>query len=430
MSFTKLFVPYLAVLGVGACTGGDHTGSVTSNLIEDQHDSMQNDRLFKNPGGFAASASTEGFVDLDNAFFTPQGTNGRHCGTCHAPEDGWGINPGTVTDLFHITDGLHPIFVNNRDTDTPTCDMSTLEARLACTTMLRQGKFTRLINMPATATREYDMTAFTDPFGVTILNTRFWFFRRVMPTATFKTAVTNWDNSNGLNNNVHDGLRNQARGNISGAQQGPTLALDHPILHEIADYQLTLGHAQLVVPGVGRLDDDGAAGGPLNAVNQPLVNAPFDLYDAWETSDNPRRRQIFRGQVLFNTKTRPNGGGACRGCHNAANHGGNVANTMFNVGASDAQWAKPDMATFTLVSRLDGSTVVTTDPGRAVRSGRMADMNRFDTPTLRGLAARAPYFHNGIAADLPAVISFYEQSLGFDFTDEEAEDLAAFLNAL
>jgi hypothetical protein len=339
------------------------------------------------------------------------------------------MNPETATLLFVLTDGLHPLFVNNLDTDTPTCDMSTTAARWSCTTMLRQGKFTRRINLPNTATRQFDMTAFSDPFGVTTANT-LWFFRRVMPTHTFKTHVTNWDNSNGANANVRDGLRTQARGNISGAQQGPTLSIDDPIIQAIADYQLTLGHAQTWVWGAGSTSAEGAKGGPLAAVNEPLVNARFDMFDPWQDSSNSHRRKIYRGQELFNTKTRPDGGGACRGCHSAANHGANVNSTMFNVGASDVEFAKPDMAVFTLTSRLDGTVVQTTDPGRAIRSGQWADLNRFDTPTLRGLAARAPYFHNGIAEDLEAVVDFYEASLGFDFTDDEEEELVAFLSAL
>src|SRR5690606_23425191 len=123
------------------------------------------------------SAHSAGYVDLDNAFFTPQGTNGRHCGTCHAPEDGWGLTGSTATALFLLTDGTHPLFVNNRDTDTPTCDMTTTQSRWSCTTMLRKGKFTRSINVPNMATREYDLIAVRDPFGVSTLS-RMWFFRR------------------------------------------------------------------------------------------------------------------------------------------------------------------------------------------------------------------------------------------------------------
>jgi cytochrome c peroxidase len=49
---------------------------------------------------------------------------------------------------------------------------------------------------------------------------------------------------------------------------------------------------------------------------------------------------------------------------------------------------------------------------------------------LRGLAARAPYFHNGAAADLGAVVDFYDARFGIGFTAQERSDLIAFLNAL
>ena len=59
-----------------------------------------------------------------------------------------------------------------------------------------------------------------------------------------------------------------------------------------------------------------------------------------------------------------------------------------------------------------------------------ADLGKFKTPTLRGLAGRAPYFHNGIAPTLDSVVRFYEEHLGFVFTDAQRADLVAFLTAL
>jgi hypothetical protein len=55
---------------------------------------------------------------------------------------------------------------------------------------------------------------------------------------------------------------------------------------------------------------------------------------------------------------------------------------------------------------------------------------RSNDSTLRGFAARAPYFHNDIAATLEDVVRHYETHLGFIFTDQERADLVAFLNAL
>lgn len=57
-------------------------------------------------------------------------------------------------------------------------------------------------------------------------------------------------------------------------------------------------------------------------------------------------------------------------------------------------------------------------------------MDRFKVPSLRGLSARAPYFHNGTAATLDDVVLHYQQALGFQFTPEQRAALVAFLQAL
>jgi hypothetical protein len=54
------------------------------------------------------------------------------------------------------------------------------------------------------------------------------------------------------------------------------------------------------VPGVGRLDSDGARGGPEALANMSRAAGRFDLYDAWAGHGNPRRAQLARGQELFN----------------------------------------------------------------------------------------------------------------------------------
>ena len=103
--------------------------------------------------------------------------------------------------------------------------------------------------------------------------------------------------------------------------------------------------------------------------------------------------------------------------------------TLFDIGVSRPEFG-PGKAVYTFQDRTTGATVQSTDPGRGIRNGVFADLNKFKTPNIRGLASRAPYFHNGIAADLPAVIDHYEVALGFDFTAQEEADLAAFLAAL
>jgi hypothetical protein len=393
-------------------------------LLDQLFDEIPNNLPIPDSAGFAASYHPAGSVDLSNNYFTPQGTNGRHCGTCHAPEDGWSITPATVALMFLLTGGNDPLFVNNLDTDTPTSDMSTAAARWKSTTMLRQGKFTRKVSPPAV--RDYEVIAASDPFGVGT-TTSLWFFRRPLPTANFRSNTVMWDGANTVGSNARDGLIKQARGNVTGAQQGAPAP--DAVIFDIVDYERALSFAQLIVPSVGRLDSDGAHGGPQAANDQPLVDARFDLFDAWQQSGNPRRRQIWRGQELFNTVNAGNGR-ACRGCHSAANNGQNVNGAMFNVGVSNPAFAHPDMAVYTFQRTSDGAIVQSTDPGRGIRTGNFADLNHFKVPGLRGLSARAPYFHNGLAATLQDVVALYQTSLGFVFTPQEAADLVAFLQAL
>ncbi|MGH9883904.1 MAG: hypothetical protein ACREBE_00125 [bacterium] len=414
-----------AIALFGACAISTPQSSEESQeLIEEVFDTIPNNLPVVDSSGFGASFHSAGLVDLSNNFFTPQGTNGRDCGTCHLPEDGWSIKPSSVALMFLLTAGMHPIFVNNLDTDTPTSDMSTVASRWRATTMLRQGKFTRRVSPPAV--RDYEVIAASDPFGVGTPSS-LWFFRRPLPTANFRSHTVMWDGANTVGTVLRDGLIKQARGNVTGAQQGTPAPDD--VIFDIVDYERGVSNAQLISFSAGRLDAAGGRGGPEAANAQPLLDARFDLYDAWQNSGAPARRQIWRGQEIFNNVNAPSGR-TCRGCHSAANNGQNVNGAVFDIGASRPDLARADMAVYTFQRTSDGAIVQSTDPGRGIRTGKFADLNRFKTPNLRGLASRAPYFHNGIAATVEGVVKHYEVALGFVFTAKEEADLAAFLKAL
>jgi cytochrome c peroxidase len=63
-------------------------------------------------------------------------------------------------------------------------------------------------------------------------------------------------------------------------------------------------------------------------------------------------------------------------------------------------------------------------------TGKCKDIGRFKGPILRGLAARAPYFHNGSADTLQNVVDFYDQRFSIGLTHEQKTDLVNFLNTL
>lgn len=394
------------------------------DAIASQH-RIPNNHPFQNPDGKAATFSTQGSIDLTGEFFQPQGTNGRSCASCHIPEEAWSITPTTLQRLFDETDGTHPVF-NLLDANNANLVVSTPESRRAAYSMLLSRGLFRRGGAPR-SNSEWELIAVDDPHGFANLN-RLIHWRRAMPTINFAlgSATINWDGGNSAGTDQHAGLVNQAARNVTGGQQGPPAPPE--VIDEIVTFEESLSTAQLIMPGVGRLDADGARGGPEALSAMTKTAGRFDLFDAWMNHANPRRAQIARGQELFNN---PNANGrSCSACHNSANNGTNINNTMFDIGTAAAAVRTSDLPLYGFRNRATGEIRELTDAGRGQITGLWNDLGRFKTPTLRGLAARAPYFHNGIAETLEEVVRHYETQLGFIFTDEQRTDLVAFLKAL
>jgi cytochrome c peroxidase len=168
------------------------------------------------------------------------------------------------------------------------------------------------------------------------------------------------------------------------------------------------------------------------------------VYDAWAGSPIARRASIARGAALFNA-TRINiagvGGlndalgvpvlvGSCTTCHDAPNVGIHSVALPIDIGVTDEKVRTADMPLYTLQNLATGEIRKTSDAGRALLTGKWQDIGKFKGPVLRGLAARAPYFHNGMAADLKKAVDFYDTRFSIGFTAQEKADLVAFLEAL
>jgi cytochrome c peroxidase len=85
---------------------------------------------------------------------------------------------------------------------------------------------------------------------------------------------------------------------------------------------------------------------------------------------------------------------------------------------------------YTVQCIATGATVRVTDLGRALLSGKCADVGKVKGPVLRGLAARAPYFHNGAATTLGDAVEFYDQRFNLSLSPQQRADLVAFLQTL
>ncbi|HEY0324299.1 MAG TPA: hypothetical protein VGC66_25355 [Pyrinomonadaceae bacterium] len=386
---------------------------------------IPNNQLLPNPGGEAATFSTKGSVNLTGEYFKAPGKNGQSCATCHIPEEAWSITPATLQRLFNETDGTHPVF-NPADANNPNMNVNTKEARRAAYSMLlTRGVFRRGGAPPPNA--EWELVAVDDPHGFADLN-RLVEWRRSMPTINFAlgSSIVNWDSANSRGTDQHAGLVSQTARLVTGTLQGPPATPE--VINDIVDFETSLLTAQLTVPGVGRLDSDGARGGPEALSTMKKVEGGFNLFDAWANSDNQKRAQIARGQAVFNSINVTQK--SCIVCHNSVNNGTNIDNDLFDIRTSSAEARTPDLPLYTFRNKRTGETLQLTDAGLGNITGLWEDLGRFKTPTLRGLAARAPYFHNGIAATLEDVVRHYETRFGFIFTDEERADLVAFLNAL
>src|SRR6516162_5456448 len=236
--------------------------------------------------------------------------------------------------------------------------------------------------------------------------------------------------------------------------------------------------AQIHDDAAAELTAAGANGGPTAVatsvtkffigINDPLGSNPngaafnpmiFDIYNPWADLNGQgggavaARKAIARGQQVFNSVpinitgvgglndllNQPSISGFCGTCHDTPDVGNHSVKAPLNIGIANAGPNSPPaldisrLPVFTLWCTSGpsaGKTFQVTDVGRAMISGKCADIGKVKGPILRGLAARAPYFHNGSAATLSDVVEFYNQRFGIGLTAQQKADLVAFLNSL
>ena len=78
----------------------------------------------------------------------------------------------------------------------------------------------------------------------------------------------------------------------------------------------------------------------------------------------------------------------------------------------------------------DDNCKTTTDLGQALIDGKFDHVGKIKGPILRGLAGRAPYFHNGSAATLMDAVNFYDTRFDLHLSEQDKDDLVAFLKTL
>jgi cytochrome c peroxidase len=189
----------------------------------------------------------------------------------------------------------------------------------------------------------------------------------------------------------------------------------------------------------------------------PLVKLPlFPTTRASEASETPQERayrdSVARGylsfmyrQFLIRNVADLNGfignpvKQTCAACHNMVQTGMDVAPGYLDLGTNTYPTATPapDLPLFRIDCHKDapphpylGRQIYTSDPGRALVTGRCADVGKVVVQQMRGLAARAPYFAGGSARDLRAVVDYYDTRFRIGYTEQEKSDLINFMGAL
>jgi cytochrome c peroxidase len=431
-----------------------------------------------NPSGWLETYNVNNSpISLSGAFFQSLGTNGRSCASCHLPSQGWTVSASGVQLRFLLTQGLDPIFRTN---DGSNCDQnidtSTVEGRRqAYSLLLSRGLIRVALSVPAGA--EFTVQSVDNPYGCNDTST-LSMYRRPLPAANLELLSTlMWDGRESTPPSTQKitypntgqllaDLGHQAMDATTGHAQGapPTQAQ----IQDIVSFETALRTAQAIDNRAGFLNGGRATGGPVALASQEFfigindsfpasfgfnpTGAPFNpkiftLFDAWKNSRSTARASIATGQAIFNSKPITISGvagindvtgmpasftGTCGTCHDSPNIGHHSVSAPLNIGVADVNSPLNVryLPVFTLIDNASGETVQTTDPGRALITGKWADIAKVKGPILRGLAGRAPYFHNGSAATLADVILFYEMRFNIGFAPQEKADLIAFLNSL
>jgi cytochrome c peroxidase len=139
-------------------------------------------------------------------------------------------------------------------------------------------------------------------------------------------------------------------------------------------------------------------------------NSPYDRYIAGDKSALTKQQKA--GLDFFNRK------GECAECHTGPNF---TTEKYANLGI--------------------GMDRENPDPGREAVTKKRGDLGRFKIPTLRDLAHRAPYMHDGRFKTLAEVLDFYAKGglpnphvdsrlTPFYLDEQTKQDLLAFLDSL
>jgi cytochrome c peroxidase len=419
---------------------------------------------FLDATGLVSTFNATGAIHEDGAFFQSLGTNGRTCGTCHQASDAMGLRADNVRIRYITSRGTDPLFAA---IDGANCPSGSPRNPADHSLLLGHGLIRIPITLPSTP--QFTIKAVHDPYGCAIVTDdtgaqTVSVYRRPLPTTNLKFLSTIMFDGRETIQSLATPATFMTSLNFDLMHQSVDATLTHaqaanpPTAAQQADivnFELGLNSAQIADEHAGAVNQDGALGGALNLSQQvpfyyPGINdslghdphggafnpaAVFTIFQAWEnlpSSWNPlqnylnaQREKIAAGEKLFNTRALTIS--SVRGLNDNAALG--VVPVYAITGCPDP-FAPPTGNAGVSGAPAQPYVIYTTDPGKGLVTGVCSDVDRVKGPVLRGLAARAPYFHNGTAQNLDQLLNFYNQRFQMNLSTEEKSQLEAFLNSL
>jgi cytochrome c peroxidase len=345
------------------------------------------DSDYENPTGLLRVSLPNGsFRTGGHPFFKPLGANGRACITCHQPSNAMSLSVDNIRRRWTDTAGQDPLFAAIDGSNCPSLPQA---QRASHSLLLDHGLFrVSLPWPPRNITPDFRLEVLSDPPGCNATPGQISVYRRPRPSANLTRLTPGPHGAVLMADGRAPSLRDQAIDAILVHQQASS-APSESDLKRILDFETTILASQY---------SDYRGG----------ITAQFD--SPGPGSSGAHRASALRGKALFDAR--------CSSCHQSGTPRAHAIPKPH----------LPALPTFRATC-ASGKVLTIQDPGLALITGKCADLGAIVIPQFFGLAARPPYFSNGSAPTLEALLESYQQ-IGIRFSPAEKQDLLHFLLTL
>ena len=409
---------------------------------------------YDDPDGTVGILNANGaFPVKGHPFFDPIGSNGRACVTCHQPADAMSLSTASVRERWTETHGEDPLFAT---VDGANCPDQPRAAESSHSLLLQRGLVRIPLAWPPKDVQpDFKLEVLRDPtgcnlsakYGLKSASPAVNVYRRPRPTANLRYIL-----QTGMPHSpariMADAREHTLESQAISAAFGHLEMKAHPSAEQIdaiVTFESQVYSAQSMHRMGGRFNDaDLPSGidpeGLLHNMKTPAGGEIFGLFPAWRNPPPSIRemepiRQLrissTRGLDLFLNRRFGSARQTCAQCHDGRMTGASPGMAPVDIGTTNAPtWTDTTGLPVFRITCNSGRVIDSTDPGRALITGRCADVGAIAAQQLRGLSARAPYFVNGSAKTLGDLVDYYDRRFSIGFTDVEKQDLINFLSVL